>query len=193
VLFDCGANIGQTAANLRQAYPHAELYCFEPTRGSLETLKRTAASLNAHAVPLAVGDVNGPADMFLTPSSQSSSLLGYLDRDNPLADAHRVIGTECVRVCRLDDFCDENGIETHRVDVLKMDVQGGELEALRGATRILRTVRIVLLEVAFVAFYRDAPLFEAIESLMRERGFERRWLYGSVRPDLWGDALYVPA
>jgi FkbM family methyltransferase len=191
VVLDCGANIGQTARNLRQAYPEATIYCFEPVQDICDQLVRASAALNIIPVQSAVSDRNGWADINLTASSESHSLLGQLEGFNPLAEHLQVIGSERVRMVRLDDWCPEVDIDPASVGILKMDVQGAELMALRGAENMLQTVRAVLLEVAFVPFYRNCPLFEQIEAFMRGHGFARRALYASVRPDIWGDALYA--
>ncbi len=192
VILDCGANVGQTAANLRQAYPNAIIYCFEPVASVFEELQRRAEQWHVHPERIAVSDFNGQATMHLTASPESNSLFPFLKEHNPLTEPHRVVGEEPVRVVRLDDWCRSVPIEPSRIDVLKMDVQGSELDALNGATTILQTVKLVLLEVAFVPFYRGCPLHRDIDSFMVAHGFACRSLYRSAQPEVWADALYVP-
>ena len=191
VVLDCGANVGQTARNLRQAYPAATIYCFEPVGEAYDQLEAAAHELDILPVQAAVSNETGMQSINLTASIESNSLLGYLAESNPLATPHRVIGTERVRVWRLDDWCDAAGVAHKDVNVLKMDVQGAELMALSGAPRILSGVQIVLLEVAFLPFYDGCPLFADVESFMTAHGFHRVAIYASVMSEIWADALYV--
>jgi hypothetical protein len=73
--------------------------------------------------------------------------------------------------------------------LLKLDVQGFELEALRGAERVLASVDTVLTECSFVPFYSGQALFDEVRDFLHERGFrlvggaisaahDRRWEQG---------------
>ncbi len=86
-------------------------------------------------------------------------------------------GTVPIELTTLDDWCDENAVE--RVDVMKLDIQGGELDALRGATRILRSVRAREVEVEFNPIYEGQPLFGDVDAFLRSRGFVL-WRLGSL-------------
>lgn len=191
IVLDCGANTGQTARNLRQAYPQASIYCFEPVSKVFAQLSEQVQPLGIYPVQMAVGDFNGESSIQLTASQEANSFLDYLEYNNPFEKPHRVIGQETVRVGRLDDWAAQKNIETSRINLIKMDVQGYELEALKGASAILKTVKIVLLEVAFVPYYKDCPLFGDIDSFMIDRGFILKNLYASATPDSVGDAIYV--
>lgn len=193
VVLDCGAFDGGTARMLRQAFPRAAIYSFEPVAAVYEQLRQAAATLNVTPVRAAVSDEDGTTTLHLTHGGQSASLLGEQAEDNPLHTYTRVIGGEQVPVVRLDTWCERNGIDPATVDVLKMDIQGAELKALRGAPRLLQHVRAIYLEVGFVSIYRDMPLLGDVDRFLISAGFERRALYPSAAPSLWGDALYVKA
>ena len=138
VVLDCGANRGQAARNLREAYPHARLFCFEPVSSVIPHLEPVARELNAEIVQAAVSNRTGTAEINLTESHESNSLLGFLADNNPLEKYHRVRGTEQVRTWRLDDWCAQAGVAPAEVDVIKLDVQGAELMALDGESAATR-------------------------------------------------------
>lgn len=190
VVLDCGANVGQMAGAFRAMYPNAEIYSFEPVSSVFEQLCARCADLDVHPVRMAVGERDGTATMYLTASPEANSLLAF-EAGNPCARWTRVVGEEEVRVCTLDRWCVEQRINPARVDVLKLDVQGAELAALRGARRLLESVRVVYLEVSFVPMYKDCPLFPEVDGFMQQRGYRRHAVYPSDQPQHWGDALYV--
>jgi FkbM family methyltransferase len=190
IILDCGANIGQMATAFRQLYPSATIYSFEPVSAVFEQLKIRCAKLDVQPVKKAVSDHDGRQEINLTYSAEANSLLKF-EPGNPCAQWTQEIGAEEVAVCTLDRWCAENDIELDRVDVIKLDVQGAELSALKGATQLLRAVKLVYLEVSFVPIYKGCPLFADIEAFMVEHAFVRRSIYPSDQPQNWGDAVYV--
>ncbi len=106
-----------------------------------------------------------------------------------------------VQTRRLDDIP-----ELTRMDYLKVDVQGGELDVLKGAARLLKTCVLVQAEVEFVPMYKNQPLFGDIDVYLRSQGFllhtlgptmsARALRPFSPRPGMshqvmWTDAVYV--
>ncbi len=190
VILDCGANAGQMATGFRHLYPRAEIFCFEPVKAVFEQLRGRACEMRIHPVHKAVGDRDGKAKINLTASAEANSLLGFQE-GNPCAQWTKIIGSEEIEICTLDRWCEENGIAAERVDLVKLDVQGAELQALYGARKLLEKARMVLVEVSFVPMYKDSPLFGDVDAFMLECGYTRRALYPSDQPRNWGDALYV--
>ena len=180
-VFDVGAHVGQTAAKLVAAFPRAHVYCFEPDPHSfaqLRTLTQTGSRI--HAVNVAVGDTDGDATFFINKFDQTSSLLKVASGANQylLDTGGLALQSEVkVPVRTLDRFCTERGIE--RIDVLKLDAQGYELRVLDGARELLEglAVPLIYLEVCFVRFYEEQPLFPDIYRYLFDRGYRLVWLY----------------
>jgi len=90
---------------------------------------------------------------------------------------------ETVALSRLDSY----GL--HGADFINMDVQGYELEVLKGGEETLRSVKMVYCEVNLVELYENCVQVEELDAFLVERGFAMRemtWTTGG-----WGDALYV--
>jgi hypothetical protein len=114
-----------------------------------------------------------------------------------------VLSTSEVMTMRLDDIK-----EIRSCDFLKVDVQGAELDVLKGATQTLGKTAVVELEAGFVPLYKNQPLFAEIDICMRANGFLLHKFHDvagrAVRPFvvdnnpfklvsqlLWGNAVYI--
>jgi len=95
-------------------------------------------------------------------------------------------GKETVEMVRLDDFVDS----PMRYNFLNLDVQGYELEVLKGAAELLSSVDAILSEVNSDQLYEGGVLIEELDQFLEDFSFERvatKWWKKSC----WGDALYV--
>jgi len=89
-----------------------------------------------------------------------------------LGDYVEVVGRQKVQTTRLDDVPETSG-----VDLLKVDVQGGEMMVFEGARERLGSALIVDVEVEFLPLYKNQPLFAEIDFFLRSRGFELHQLH----------------
>lgn len=167
---DVGANIGaNTRLFSRLVSPTGRVIAFEPERENLVRLRRLTGALgNVEIVPAAVSDATG--ELVLHVSDE-------LNVDHHTYDAGDGRRRETVRAVRLDDHFGPGS----RVDVIKMDIQGAEYGALRGAERLLRdNVDIcVVLEFWPYGLLRAGRQPSDLLEFLRGLGF-------SVRP--FGDA-----
>src|SRR5690606_12637588 len=103
---------------------------------------------------------------FSTMSSLYEPNAELLQHFHMLDEAGKVIRTSKVKTKRLDDIP-----EIDACDYLHMDVQGAELQCLKGAEKLLEKVLVVQAEVLFLPMYKNQPLFSEVEIFLRERGF----------------------
>lgn len=187
VIFDVGANVGQSVDRFRKYLPDAFIFSFEPSPGPFEELAtKHANDRGIKCFNLGLGSCRGELPFFLNPDSGSNSFyklnldgesfkLGNTEeaRKNHNATTLKEIisyNTEIrVSVNTLNNICLEEGVK--RVEILKIDTQGFELEILRGATDILPNTLIVEAEVMFSDTYERSPRLGELESFMSEFGF----------------------
>ncbi len=197
-IFDVGANVGQTAARYRILFPTADIHCFEPFeesfRGLCENFRGCAA---IHPHRLAVTGTAGTREFFCNEGPLTNSLL-------PSAAGWRKhIGQELMAtrevvpvpaVC-LDDFCSQENID--HIDLLKMDIQGGELMALHGAASLLknRAISLIYAEVNFAALYEGQAEFDELLRFLAGYGYSLFGLYnlshGENSALAWCDAIFI--
>jgi hypothetical protein len=107
----------------------------------------------------------------------------------------RPVGAVDVDVTTIDGFCADQGVA--HVHVLKLDIQGGELPALRGAEGRLRAgaIDLVYAEVLFARLYDDQTEFVELYRYLGGLGYQLYGLYdlhhGRNQVLAWGDALFI--
>lgn len=147
---------------------HTRVVGFEPIAEACEELNLRFGPSNVY-LPYAIG--NGTLQKFHICNVFNTSSLYEPDHEcmgsyHNLPDFCRVEALQDVQTVRLDDVREAQG-----ADFLKLDVQGAELDVLRGAERSLESIVAIQTEVEFVPIYKDQPLFADIDQFLRQRGF----------------------
>lgn len=195
VVVDGGAHLGDMVEKFGALLPQAEFHCFEPDPELGGTLSgKYAGNRNVHIIQAALGEEAGKASFNINASRPTNSLLEASDDLQPdlkkLCDRVRQVD---VQVTTIDQYCASRSIE--RVDAIKLDLQGYDYLALKGAERTLETARVVLVEVLFKEFYKGCHLFPDTLTFMVGKGFELHTLcglhYGERDELLWSDAIFV--
>jgi FkbM family methyltransferase len=146
----------------------AKVIGFEPVKEECDKLNKQNRK-NCIYLPYVIGD--GSARTFYQCNRAMTSSLyepytELLDKFQNLANLMHVVSTSEVRTHCLDDVA-----EISDTDLLKLDVQGAELDVLRGAPNTLKDAVVVQVEVEFIPLYKEQPLFSDVDQLMRENGF----------------------
>jgi FkbM family methyltransferase len=169
-VIDVGSNRGQFAVFARRRWPDARLLCFEPLPLPREVLTRLADELgNVQVFPYALSNESGERMMQVAQADDSSSLLVATRRQvEAFPDTAGVDEIE-VDVRRLDEVVATSDLP-HLI-LMKIDVQGAELDVLRGASGLLDGVRDILVECSLVELYEGQPLIDEVVLFAREHGF----------------------
>jgi FkbM family methyltransferase len=169
VIYDIGANIGTWTLLAKAIFPAAEIHAFEPLdRLKGEFLRRTSGVTDLYLHPIALGSSAAAMPLKVTNFVDASSLLNLAETHAKLYGL-RPVGEESVQVERLDDYVQRLALRPP--NLLKFDIQGYELEALRGAEKCLQTADAVLSEVSFVELYNEQCLFHDVTRFLADRGF----------------------
>jgi FkbM family methyltransferase len=172
-LIDVGANKGQFSLMARHLFPDIEIHAFEPLE-SERTIYERVVRPPTRLYPTALGRVRGDATFFVTSRADSSSLL------RPAVAQEAAYGvqaktTTTVPVMRLSDAVDLSILR--RPILLKLDVQGGELDVLKGVESSLPLIDLVYCEASFVELYHGQPLASEIIAYLAAQKFNLRGVF----------------
>lgn len=169
VVVDVGARWG-VAPVWRRLGDRCRAIGFEPDTAECDRLNARASG--TQFVPVALGARTGLGTLYLTVDRKGCSLYPpspeLIARHPGLADC-ALESTEMIEVSSLDDWRAGAGIA--RVDAMKIDAQGGELDVLRGGASTLEGVRVLEVEVEFNELYEGVPVFSEVDLFLRRHGF----------------------
>lgn len=197
-IIDAGASNGRISKRLLHKFPTAQAYAFEPNPLYAETLKQYATDEpRFHPQFLALSDSEGKSILHVTESPGNTSLFApgkLLEEIAP--EGSQVKSDEKVELVTIDNWARRNGDPA--IELMKFDIQGGELKALRGAARVLQcSTLIVYTEIVFNRLYEGGAIYSEIDLFLREHGFA---LYDMYKPKynpngmiMWANAIFVHA
>jgi FkbM family methyltransferase len=160
VIFDVGAHKGETVARYKELFVDSTIYCFEPFPDSAEILRsRFSSDPSVLVCQKAVSDIDAIKTFFVNDNDATNSLLPRTKDSrryySKTADSKYTVDVESVTI---DEMMLQNDID--HINILKFDIQGGELMALKGAEKTLKENRVSVIysETLFVPHYENNPL-----------------------------------
>lgn len=169
VVFDVGANVGLYSLAAAASCPDAVIHAFEPTEEMVERLRKNIALNRFHQIivnPIAVGQGSGQVYLHYSGGQDGSNQGMNFVSAETLLPSDRV-----VPVISLDDYCQQQHIEV--IDLLKMDIEGHEYNALRGAEALLRrgALRCIFMELNNWAVERSGHTVSELVTLLGNHGY----------------------
>ena len=181
-VLDIGANRGQFALVARRSFPEACIFSVEPLAAPAARFRAVfAADPRVTLHQAAIGPERGETTIHVSRRDDSSSLLPITARQNALFPGTAEATTASVKVALLRDFLTEDQIEPPAL--LKLDVQGFELQALQGCESLLHRFAYVYAECSFVELYGGQALADEVIAWLRERGFRLHGVYNMTYDD----------
>lgn len=189
VILDVGGGIASTAVIFDNSFPKNKIYIFEPLKMNFQEIAKQKKA-NWILVNKAVGSEITSTYINVSNYLTASSLLEMNSENESYKEQLHSIGKQLIDVTTLDAEIPENT----PVLILKMDVQGFELEVLKGASETLKNTKVIVLEINNHDGYKGSPTYFEIDDFLRNKNFELYDLLASNRVQNklqdW-DAIYV--
>ena len=171
LVFDIGANTGQFAQQLRTAGFHGRIVSFEPQHAAHTQLQDHARNDPLwEVVNIALGEIDGQAELYIAGNTLSSSLLDMLPSHVRSAPHSAYVGTEHITVRKLDSIFNAYYRSGEKLYV-KIDTQGFEKQVLNGAQKSFDKIVGIQMEMSLVPLYRGETLFTEMIGMLNQVGF----------------------
>src|SRR6185437_97782 len=201
VIFDVGANIGEVTKKYDEIFTQSIIYCFEPVPDIFNELKKKYLNKNnIQCFNLALGKEESNItihESVLSTQSSANIRTSYVTESKVpgIADSIQVKKSHIVKQTNLDSFCKKNSISN--IHILKLDVEGSELDVLKGASELLSHEQIDLIytEVNFADIYENQSYYHDLASFLYTKNYKLFDLVLITKSQeskiYWGEAIFI--
>jgi FkbM family methyltransferase len=172
-LLDVGANKGDVTTAALRTYAGAKAICFEPVSETFSLLEQAVSAFpgRTHLYKVALSNRAGEEAINITTFNGANSISDQTATHRRLNPHVHQLGTEKISLVRLDDIATE--LPAEEIDVLKIDVEGHELNVLEGGREFIsRRVDTIIIEISMM---RDVAVGSQgvfpIFSILNDMGF----------------------
>ena len=168
VTLDIGAYVGNWSRMIKSIFPSTRIHAFE-----------AQPALEPHMVKLK-NDYGGTVDYTISligsENKKNVPFFNLVTADGSTGSSIYSENTKYQKTVSNLDMQTVDSILTEKrigetVDLIKIDVQGAEIDVLKGATKALSTAKVVICELSLVEYNKGAPLISDVMTFMAERGF----------------------
>lgn len=181
IILDIGGGIGASLKLFSGHFPDKKIMVFEPVTESYNAIKeRFPDHVNIEFIKAAAGNETSEKEINIAGRITSSSLLPLVaDPDSDVFNEKNLgqVRVEKIKIVRLDDFLAKNSDE---VGIMKIDVQGFEMDVLKGAEMTLKRTDIIVLEANNHDAYSGSAKYYDIDRYLRDRNFALYNIFPSI-------------
>jgi len=172
-LIDIGASDGGFTASLLKHYPIRKALLIEPLKHRCEQLRQRFPSPEFHICNAAISSRNETCDFHVHEFDYVSSLK---NRSSELVKSHNLIPSKQIDAIKVETKtidCLLQELEwSDCVDLLKIDVQGSELDVLMGSVATLPRIKAIWCETSLEPIYEHAATFHSVHDFLSAHGFK---------------------
>jgi len=191
-VLDIGANVGKFTTMISEILTNVNIYAFEPLADCYKELIENTKHLdNINYFNFALGEKQAETTIYHNEFSPSSSILKMKELHKNIFPQTINVFNEIVQIKDLDCFNDE--IKWIQKTLMKIDVQGFELNVLKGAISSLNKVDVIIVEISFVELYENQPRFEDIYSFLIKSNFSYYGNFDQLKDPKSGSILQADA
>ena len=166
-LIDVGSNKGQFSLMTRKFFPNIMIHSFEPQIEILNLQKKLLGTNNINYYNFALGSEKKELELYITKSKDSSSVLRPILSNN---NNYIINEKKKISVKKLDELLDFESIE--KPSIIKLDVQGYELEVLKGSENTLDYIDYVIAEISSTEIYENQTQADELIKFLESKSFE---------------------
>lgn len=165
-ILDVGAHTTEWIRIAMKVYPEATVYLIEPLQEMEEKLKQFCVEFPKSRYYL--NGAGAKEEILLLTLSGVLEGANFLEgKNNHLISVNK---QREIKIITIDSLIKKKEIEIP--DIVKLDIQGFELEALKGASLLFGKTEVFILEVSFFEFIKGTPIFSDVIRFMADRGYE---------------------
>ncbi len=194
-VLDIGANVGKFTTMISEILTNVNIYAFEPLADCYKELIENTKHLdNINYFNFALGEKESESIIYHNEFTPSSSILEMNDMHKSIFPKTIHSFSENIHIKDLDSLDDE--IIWIQKTLMKIDVQGFEINVLKGAISSLNNIDVIIIETLFVELYENQTQFDDIYSFLVKRNFSYRGNFEQIKDPksgriLWADAIFI--
>ena len=171
-IIDIGSNKGQFSLLAKSLFPEVKIFSFEPQIECLNLQKTILGKKNIKYFNFGLGNIIKKTNFYITNREDSSSFLKPIQIK---MNKYKTKKIEKISVKRLDRIIKKNEIK--RPSIMKLDVQGYELEVLRGSKKILRNIDFIIAEISFKQVYKKQVTKKKLLQFLNRNHFKSKKMF----------------